>query len=98
MAPNAGSSMSGSGSAARAIRSGSASSSVSIIAPAFLSDQGNEADAAKALFRGRAVGSLRHFDQFLSAVRVADRHHEPSAGCKLVDERRRDMATAGGRE
>src|SRR5215207_5343043 len=94
MAPNAGSSISDSGSADRRIRSGRSSSSVSTVTPSLLTDQGNEADSAQVLLPRRAVGALRHLDEFLHKARIANGHHQPPAGGELIHERLRDVASA----
>src|SRR5437868_4684591 len=91
-------STSGSGSAASAISRGRLSSSVSSIAPPFLADQRHEPDLAEAFLLQDSVLLLGHFDQFLHRTGIADRHDEPSAGRKLLDQRTWDMAPAGGGE
>src|SRR5690349_3048207 len=87
--------MSGSGSAAFAIRSGRTSSSVSSIAPSFLADEGNEANRAEGLLFEASVVAPGHLDQFLHPAQLTDRHDDAPVGGELFHERRRDVAAAG---
>src|SRR5262245_29736106 len=86
IAPNSGSSISGSCSAASAINFGNDSSAVSSIFPAFFPNQGNEPDAAKVLVLQRSARSLRHFDQLLSPSWATERHDDAPVVSELLDE------------
>src|SRR5690242_7569373 len=87
--------MSGSGSAASAIRRGNVSNSVSSIFPAFFPNEGNEANAGQVLLLDRAIVSLRHFDEFLNPSRTAKRHDDFSAWRELIEQRLGHVTPAG---
>src|SRR4051794_25297197 len=86
--------MSGSGSAASAIKRGSGSTSVSSIAPSFLADQWNEAHRTKVRLLQRSVLCLGDPYQLLDPPRVADGHHNGSPRRELVDQRLGHVAPA----
>ena len=63
-----------------------------------LSDQWNEAHGAKLLSGQASIACLRQSDEFLSAVAVTNRHHQPSAGRQLIDKRLRHAAAGCSRK
>src|SRR3954452_6689222 len=88
--------MSGSGSAASAIRRGRTARSVSSIFPSLLPNQRHEAHAAQILLDELAIGTLGHLDQLLHPARLADRHDDAPAVGELLDPRLGHVAAAGG--
>src|SRR5438270_4051277 len=98
MAPNAGSSMLGSGSAASATSRGRGSSSISSILPSLLDDQRHEANAPEILVNELATRSLGDLDQFLHPAGFAHRHDDPAAVGELVNQSLGHVASARRRE